>query len=351
MLSVVVASIGQAPLARTVGDLQASLQNAGVEGEVVVVWQHAGPPPDLPPVARVVETFPVGLAYARNRGTREATAPLVGFVDDDEAVDTDWAKALLAAFAAHPEAAGVLGAVAPLDDAGRPYCVVDGERERVFRRRSTPPWVVGTGGNMAFRRAVLDDVGGFDVGLGAGAPGRAGEESELFVRLLRGGHTLVWTPHAGVLHPTKTSAEHLASRFPYGYGAGAAARRRRDAGMATRYAAALVQSYRTGLRAHDRQRRREAVRTGAGFAAGLVRGAHGPSPVRVLARMPAAIEAALGTKAPRPETGCWTRQPEFRYRTERLRLRVLPGLTTHAGRDTAVASVVAGDALWLVERR
>jgi hypothetical protein len=350
-LTVVVATLGLARVERTVDDLLRSAADAGVAAEVLVVWQGQAPPAGLPGGVRVLDVFPVGLSYARNRGLAEATAPLVGFVDDDEAVDVGWVAAVLHAFDEHPYAAGVFGAVAPLDTDGIPYCEVSGEAARVFRRPSTPPWVVGTGGNMVFRRPLLSAIGGFDVALGAAAPGRAGEESDVIVRMLRGGHPLVWTPDAVVFHPTKTPAEHLASRRPYGHGAGAVARRRRDAGLTARYTASLGQSWLTGLRGRDRQRRREAVRTAAGFLGGLLGVERSESPRAVLARMPEHVAATIGGESIRPLPARYEPQPEFRYAAGPFTLRVLPGVDAVPAHGIAVVSTVERDALWLLEPR
>jgi hypothetical protein len=348
-MTAVVATLGRARVERTVADLLRSAAVADVVAQIVVVWQGDAAPPPFPPGVEVLEVFPVGLSYARNRGLAHATAPIVGFVDDDEAVDGRWMAAMLQAFDQHPDAAGVFGAVAPLDTDGIPYCEVTGDALRVFRRPSTPPWIVGTGGNMAFRRTALAGTGGFDVSLGAAAPGRSGEESDVIVRLLRRGELLLWAPDAVVFHPTKTAAEHLRSRRPYGHGTGAVARRRRDPGLAARYAAAIGQSWLTGVRTRDRQRRREALRTAVGFTAGVLGGERPRSPRAVLSRMPAVVAAALGGHAVRGGRATYATQPEFRYDAGPFRLRVLPGVPDVASERDAVVRVADRDALWLVE--
>jgi hypothetical protein len=329
----------------------ASASAAGVAVQVVVVWQGSEPAPTWAGPVEVVDVFPVGTAYARNRGFDAARAEIIGYIDDDEAVDAGWVAAVLEAFEAQPDAAGVFGAVLPLEDDGIPYCEVSGEQVRVFTRPSTPPWVVGTGGNMSFRRADLAAIGAFDVAMGPAAPGRSGEETDVMQRLLRRGRPLVWTPHAVVYHPTKTPIEHLASRRPYGHGTGAVVRRRRDAGMAARYATAIVQSWTTGVRHGDRQRRREAVRTAAGFALGMVRSDRARSPRSALARMPAEIEAAVQGRTVTPSTARFARQPEFSYSAGDLRVRVLPGARSVPSGAAVVAKVVGRDATWIVERR
>lgn len=53
---------------------------------------------------------------------------------------------------------------------------------------------------MAFRRAVFDDAGHFDVALDVGTPSRGGGDVEMFHRVVAGGHTLVYEPEALVWH-------------------------------------------------------------------------------------------------------------------------------------------------------
>ena len=61
-----------------------------------------------------------------------------------------------------------------------------------------PPF--GAGANMAFRRGVLADIGGFDVALGAGTPSKASEETLAFARARLAEHTIVYQPTALVSH-------------------------------------------------------------------------------------------------------------------------------------------------------
>lgn len=352
-LSVVVPTLGRASVRRTVDGILASAAASNTAVQVVVVWQAEDTPPQWTGPVDVVDVFPVGTAYARNRGWMACHAPLVGYVDDDEVVDDGWVPAVLTAFDVHADAAGVFGAVLPLGDDGIPYCEVSGDTVRVFRRPSTPPWVVGTGGNMAFRRSDLADIGGFDVAMGPAAPGRSGEETDVMQRLLRRGRPLVWTPDAVVYHPTKTAEEHLASRRPYGHGTGAVARRRRDAGLAARYAVAIAHSWGTGVVTRDRQRRGEALRTAAGFTTGMLRGDRARSPMGVLARMPDEVRSVVDGRRLRALPARFTTAPEFRYAAGELILRVIPGtLATGEGSSRgALASVAERDATWVVERR
>jgi hypothetical protein len=80
-----------------------------------------------------------------------------------------------------------------------------------------PPF--GTGGNMAFKREALEEIGGFDPALGAGTLSLGGEDSRAFTELLLLGGTVVYQPSAIAHHFHREShAELRRQRFGYGVG-------------------------------------------------------------------------------------------------------------------------------------
>ena len=79
---------------------------------------------------RLVTEEGPGVSYARNRGLREAQAPLVAFIDDDERVNPGFLRAYLDFFDAHPEAVVAGGRIIAEYPTGRPDCQSDGFRSR-----------------------------------------------------------------------------------------------------------------------------------------------------------------------------------------------------------------------------
>jgi GT2 family glycosyltransferase len=71
------------------------------------------------------------------------------------------------------------------------------------------------------RREWVDRVDGYDERLGAGSPGRAAEDVDLFYRLLRAGAHIRYEPAAIVYHERQSTARRAASRWGYGHGIGA----------------------------------------------------------------------------------------------------------------------------------
>ena len=165
-----------------------------------------------------------GLSAARNAGSRAASASVVAFTDDDCVPDTGWVEALSSAFAADERLAAVTGPMLPLPSEAVGAVPVSSRtsRERQEFVGRALPWAVGTGGNTSVRREWLERVGGFDERLGVGTPARAGEDLDLFRRLLGAGGRIVYDPEASCQHEQKTPAERRARRAAYGKGAGAA---------------------------------------------------------------------------------------------------------------------------------
>jgi GT2 family glycosyltransferase len=230
---------------------------------------------DLPfPVERV-EQPRRGLAASRNLALDRLTEEVVAVTDDDCVPDAGWIEAVSRAFERSPELAAVTGPVTPLPPEGERTLAVSsraGSPRREFGRLSAP-WHVGTGGNMAFRPGGLAALR-FDLRLGAGSRGLAGEDLDVVDRLLAAGGRILFEPAAVVGHERQTPARRLESRYGYGHGVGAMiglGLRRRGA----RCRAALNLGRWIALRARLAVRRRalrEELRVLAGTAAGLAYG-------------------------------------------------------------------------------
>lgn len=281
-ISVVVPTIGRADaLARC---LQALVGNSPGPAEIVVVDQSGGLE-----IARVVdehrERFPAlrhvpmhrrGLSAARNAGARAARGNLLAFTDDDCVPDVQWLSELLSSFSSDARLAAVTGPMLPLGREAEGVAVSSrtGTTRREFAGR-TLPWVVGTGGNTALRREWFDRLEGYDERLGAGTSGMAGEDLDLFRRLLQSGGRVLYSPTAVCRHERKPRAEHRARRSSYGVGAGAALGRWLRDGDAFALVA-LMRWLSLRMRLAGAERRRSALhdelRVVAATAKGLVYG-------------------------------------------------------------------------------
>jgi glycosyltransferase involved in cell wall biosynthesis len=161
--------------------------------------------------ARYVREERPGLDRARNRGLRESTTPIVAFTDDDARPEPGWLSALVSGFGS-PDVHAVTGLVLPAEldtSAQSMFEDVYGGMSKGFlvrlhvqagRRHLYRPERVGVGCNMAFRREVLLEAGGFDPVLDVGTPTGGGGDLDAFQRVLESGAAIVYRPDAVVRH-------------------------------------------------------------------------------------------------------------------------------------------------------
>jgi GT2 family glycosyltransferase len=231
---------------------------------------------------RYLEQPRLGLSASRNLALASAAEPILAVSDDDCVPDASWLAAVGRALERQPTPGAVTGPVLPLGD-GSPDTFAFSLRDSMVPTDHVGrmiPWSVGSGGNFAARVSVLRDCGGWDVRLGAGSGGQAGEDAELFYRLLLAGAMIRYEPTAVIRHEWQTRARRWATRWSYGYGVGAMCGlwlARRDA-YALRMLAAFARLHLRpllgGLRHRDRTRVAEHARALASLAPGVVYGLH-----------------------------------------------------------------------------
>lgn len=165
----------------------------------------------------------VGLSRNRNAGIDAATNDVLVFTDDDSIVDRGWLGELCGALAAAPARTVVTGAVLPGGVEGvTPSLTSETERVVFTGRRAT-------GGdplfpnNMAVPREAFEEIGLFDVRLGAGAGWfPAAEDNDFGFRLLEHGYAIEFVPSAVIRHVGARSGRELrALEWAYGRGQGA----------------------------------------------------------------------------------------------------------------------------------
>ncbi|MHB8682559.1 MAG: glycosyltransferase family 2 protein [Acidimicrobiales bacterium] len=170
--------------------------------------------------AAVVRCAQPGASRARNAGARAARHEIVAFVDDDVRVEDSWAEAMALCFARDPDVAFVTGRIETPD--GRRYVAIIDDQDAVAFER-THAGKMGHSASLAVRRTAFDEVGGFDVALGAGARFRASEDGDLLDRMLIAGHRGRHEPLARAWHEQwRSRAALVRLNYAYGIGAGAA---------------------------------------------------------------------------------------------------------------------------------
>ncbi len=214
-----------------------------------------------------------GLSRARNVGWRATAAEVVLFTDDDCRPLPGWRDA--AAAALRDERVGaVWGTV--LADRSSPVPLSVGLEDLAELTGSSDLSQAGHGACMAFRRAGLERIGGFDLWLGAGARWRAAEDKDAFDRARRAGFRVRAAPAMAVTHVVHRD-DRAAQRVMHGYGIGTGALLRKRLAYGEPYWGALgAELWRHGVLPALRwtRERRGAAAVGAlNKALGVVRGA------------------------------------------------------------------------------
>ena len=148
-------------------------------------------------------------------------------MDDDVSADAGWLDGLLDAAVAYADAGCITGLVLPLEletDAQILFEKGGGFRKGFQRAVYRPfsegkpfypcfPGLFGTGANMAVRRNVVRELGGFDDALDTGAPLPGGGDLDMFYQTIRAGYTLVYEPSALVFHRHRRKMKELRLQY------------------------------------------------------------------------------------------------------------------------------------------
>ncbi len=149
---------------------------------------------------RLFSTENLGLSNARNIGMQAATGEIIAYLDDDAYPDPHWLTYLAATFLSTAHA-GVGGPnIAPPGDGVSADCVANAPGGPVHVLLSDQEAEHIPGCNMAFRKANLEAIGGFDPQFRV-----AGDDVDICWRLRHQGWTLGYSPTAIVWHHRRSS--------------------------------------------------------------------------------------------------------------------------------------------------
>jgi glycosyltransferase involved in cell wall biosynthesis len=249
--------------AEAAGDTEVLVVEQGGQYAAALADQHG---------ARYVPDTGTGVSRARNVAAARAAGSVVLFTDDDCLVAESWVRDHLSAL----EDATLSASFGVVEGLAR---TTGGDTTSPRRRHElgAVPWDVGHSSNVAVRREALVDVGGFDERIGPGSGGvPAGEDADLIVRLLAGGHVVVSGTGVPVRHAEwRTADEDTDVLAGYERGAGvwigASLRARRP--YAARHLAKRLRllGWRMGVHLRDRDVR-GAARFVRELSVGLARG-------------------------------------------------------------------------------
>ncbi|WP_373537844.1 glycosyltransferase family 2 protein [Microcoleus sp.] len=178
------------------------------KAEILVTTQY--------PEIRYIRELCPGIDWARNRAILEAKGDIIAYTNSGILVDSGWVKALVKVFAEEENVMAVNGLVTPaeLETESQILFEKNGGLSRGFetkRYQIAPgskiyptflrsPEMFGTGFNMAFRRSLFTEIGYFNPALDADTEVQGNGDLEMFLRLIKEGHGLVYEPSALVRH-------------------------------------------------------------------------------------------------------------------------------------------------------
>ena len=160
------------------------------------------------PVSLVFEPKP-GKSNALNAAVALAKAQILVFTDDDCYPAGDFLSQVWSAFR-DPSVGYVTGRIMLHDPTDAPETINESTTQRTFPKRHylNPGTVMGA--NMAFRRQVLVDIGGFDPLFGPGAPFKSTEDLDVGSRASAKGWIGQYHPEVVVRHHHGRKASDLA---------------------------------------------------------------------------------------------------------------------------------------------
>ncbi len=235
-LTIVLSVTGHGRPGRALEAIQAARRGVAVPTQLIVLGSL---PQDLVGGGAVFTPFPLGSAYARNRALELAEADIVAFSDDDLTVDGTWVEAILATFAGRPDLSAVVGSISYEARPASPRLAATDPLRRAVRRRllSLPaPWSFRVGGNVAFSRAALLELGGFDRAFEVEQNHRSPAELDALLRMVARGAGIARAPRM----LANAELGQLLASVDEARAVGRMARRYRRPGIAVGYLGALA---------------------------------------------------------------------------------------------------------------
>lgn len=165
------------------------------------------------PLFTIVPVLRGGKSAALNEGIRHAKGDIIAFTDDDCIVNKNWLRSLHKTFKENRQVGGVFGKTTPYQpnkNKGKTCpCTFKKTQKRLITKPCYHADHIGFGNNMAFRKKVLNQIGGFKNWLGPGSVGSNAEDAEFALRALIKGYKLLYDPSVIVYHNKWLTNQHM----------------------------------------------------------------------------------------------------------------------------------------------
>ena len=146
------------------------------------------------------------IGNVRNTGIKASSGQYIIFLDDDCISREDWAQKMIDGLKRFPIVAGAV--TSPSRDLLM-LCHNIGQFHSVWPGRAAGPITFPAGANMAFRRSILKELGGFNTDC------IIAEDMELALRAQERGYQIIFSPEAIVIHDPKRT--ELKTAFKYSF--------------------------------------------------------------------------------------------------------------------------------------
>ena len=209
-------------------------------------------------IIRYVPTTRSGLCAHRNDAIREATGEFIASIDDDVAVDSQWAERMLSEWVHvwKKEPVLISGRVLPdpeFESEALVKAIRLSEKRTVFKDKPQVSNVM-VGAHFGASHEIFEKLEPFpfDERLGAGSRFRCADDGEFAYRVLKAGFPVVYEPSIVVTHYTKRVSGWRVARYNMAIGYGAALAKHvleGDINMLGEFVKALIIHFGKGVRA------------------------------------------------------------------------------------------------------
>ncbi len=160
-----------------------------------------------------------GLGRARNVGWQAASGEIIAFTDDDCYVGAGLPVRDIPVSADYPQVGFAAGRILLFDERDKPVTIKESQELVHFAPHEFIPAGSVTGANMAFRRSVLERIGGFDERLGAGTRFPS-EDIDAAALAIWAGFPGVYDPRPVVFHDHGRRTDDDVAKLRRAYDAG-----------------------------------------------------------------------------------------------------------------------------------
>ena len=137
-----------------------------------------------------------GPAFSRNIGWKKGSASIVAFTDDDCVPSSNWIESILKEF--EVEGVDAIEGSVTTEDGGVLLSMDPHPKDRWNRFKTA---------NMAYRREVLEEIGGFDERYFIHR-----EDTDIAWRAISSGFSISWAPECIVHHPDRPGMQRIMPR-------------------------------------------------------------------------------------------------------------------------------------------